>query len=694
MMFESANPIPNRPSRLSRVLRALQREQWLFLLTLSVCLGASAVWLRRFPPTYQSKAKVLIELSPPAQQSMQSSATDELDSDSRRSLLNNEIELITSETLYRRALSETELSIAQAPIDGLSAAVIARTNTIKIVYRSQSSQIPQIVLDAVLKAYTDDNILSNRKQVSATRKFIEENIPLQLQELEIAQQKLEEFQIQHSFLGTNADTEGVSQTYQKIYDQYNSILAEQELNQEKINSLKAQLPLDLTTALKIAGLYQDPQYQTLQSKLLDAEAELATLRSRYTNDHPLVRTALGERDQLQSMISELSQVIAGAQVSQLDLSLNPVQQNLVGQWFQLEIEHSAKAAQLNQLSQQLEQLKARRDELPALIKQQTLLQAEVEKAKQSYLALAESYTNSQVLETQTLGNVKLLDQASSPAILSPRTLHYDLAYLLSVAVSFGMVWLRCISRNSLDDIQSYTEILPLPVLATLPRSGDGRLVSQKDPESCQLLSNYQMLQAHIRMLPCNIKVIGVCSWLDGEGSSLVAENLSLLEAQFGRRVLLIKACTNIEPNMRLIQPNHPHKALDKAEQDSSSQITLEATALVSSMENQLWQAPDLNNRELECFDILSYCVASSMSFYKKWMLLLERVSESYDLVVIDCPPASQSASTTMLTSLSDGMLWVAAPDKLGREGAEAAVQSIETWKTRLLGQVVIADQDE
>ncbi len=666
----------NRKPLPQRIGQALWRERWIGLLTLPLFMGAAIYQIRQIPSVYQSRAEILIESQQSTEKLVSAvsapAGIGRLDAIGfRANPISNQLALVKSRALFNRAMKAADL---KAPYSGFSANTISGTDVIQIRYQSESPEKSQQVVEAVTDLYIEENLAGNRQKASTARQFLEERLPSLEEELRTAQDQLQAFQNQYTFLGTSSEIQNSSEAVNQLQRRINDIQADLSFTTQKIDSLKSQLPANLTSALRVAGLLQDPAYQRLRNELLDAEATLANLRSRYTEANPQVLAAVDKRDQIQAMLDQTQASLLGEQVEAVDLTLDPVRRNLVEEWFNLEVDRGAQEARLNQLTLQLGAFTQRLDQLPELIKQHSRLRTEVDKAEQTFLAFADRLTASQLIEQQSLGNVRVIEPArlNRSPIAPQRDVLYAMATVVSLAVTLGLVGLKRLFSNTLEP-GDLIDCLPIPVLAVITSGSKGRLLQATQAETTHLLSRYQVLQAHLRMLPRHANVIGVCSWTDQEGSATVAENLALLEAQAGRRVLLIdtKVAESDPPRFKRFQPA-------AAEAASSTQLPTLDDILANS-----------SRSGLQGFDILMYHVATTLLFYKKWSQLLDRLRKKYDLIVIDSPPLEQGAAATLLASMSDGMIWVSSPPMLGRKGATAAAAAIQNWETRLLGQVIL-----
>lgn len=672
--------ISTRPSFAQSALNALSKERWPFLITLMVLLGLSSVIIRRIPFTYSAKAKVLIEYPRSTEQLAGLNNQVELGRldavGEKVNPINNQVILLSSYPTFKKALNQLSISEANFSHINLTVDSVKGTDLIEVSYQSPSPQVAAAITQAIVGVYVQDNLLTNRNKGSSARKFLQMRLPELKNQLKEAQDKLEGFQTQNRFLGTAIETDALTKTLIDLKAQVNTAQVQLAFTAEKVVRLKAQLPPDLDASVNAAGVSQDIGYQQLQTKLLQAEADLADLQVRFTNLNPQVVSARNKRDQLKALLQEHSSSLTSGSSATTTASIDPLRQRLVEQWIGLESDRSAQASQLSKLNQQLRQAQQQSEQLPLLIKQQTRLQTAVEAAQKEYFTFREKFTTSQLAEQQNISNVRVVESANINfmPVAPNRPLLYAIALVISTGISLLVVWLLQRHNDVIDGVLALKEILPIPILATIPWSGDGLLGHEEAVLESSLGHSYQLLQAHMRMLPQNVQVVAVCSGVANEGRSSVATNLATIEAHSGQRVLLIDAHGSCE------QTGDRHNSSfgnQKVEQTGDRYL-----------DNGSAREALLN------FDILPTGDTPPPFFYKKWLALLEQNRKQYDLIIVDCPPVLDSPDATVLASMCDGVLWVARPERLGRRAAAACLENLHTWNTRLLGQVVVGAEKQ
>jgi uncharacterized protein involved in exopolysaccharide biosynthesis/Mrp family chromosome partitioning ATPase len=656
------------------VLQAINKERVPFLITLTLLLGVGTVLTQLPERIYESKSTLLIQAPATSARLIspgeQPAVVGELDAvGDRVSPVNNQVALLKSRPIYDLALERLNLTTSEAPHGNLQVSGVDGTDLVEVSYQSNSSELAAEVVQAVVEVYMEQNLSANRAQGSQARQFIEEQLDGLRNELAQTRERLESFQTSSGFLGTAVETDSITESLNNFASQVAAARADLSATEQRIAQLRTQLSDDPLATLNAAGVSQDPAYQELQSQLVEAQGQLADYENRFTDNDPYVISARERRDRIQALMNQRSEQLLGGSTQQ---PVDPIRQRLVEQWFTLQAERSAQAARLAQLTQQYNQLQARSRQLPELIKQQSQLQLDAELAEQEYRTFEQQYTATRIAEQQEVSNVRVVEPATvndNPVAPNDKLL-LALVVVVSTAIALALVWLLRSRSNSLEETKDLKQILPLPILATVPQQGNGRLTLEESLDRQPLSHSYQLLQAHMRMLPQQVKAIAICSWVPQEGRSSVAYNLALTEAKSGQRVLLIDAHRRPSPTSAL--------AFQRSEAGDTNG-------------SPSWQSTV--QKVISSFDVLPQVAASLTTNYRDWLVLLEQARERYDRVILDCPPACQGADAALLASLSDGVLWVVYPDLIGRQGVTAAAETLQTWSTRLLGQVVIGVDD-
>ena len=170
------------------------------------------------------------------------------------------------------------------------------------------------------------------------------------------------------------------------------------------------------------------------------------------------------------------------------------------------------------------------------------------------------------------------------------------------------------------------------------------------------------------------RVIGITSANRGEGKSTTAINLSYVLAEAGKRTLIIDA------DLRL--PTIAKKLEINAAPGLSNLL-----AGANSEDDAIWESDDFENWAiLPSGDIPPN--PTEMLSSPQMASLIERLSESFDFIIIDLPPVNIVSDALVASSVLDGMVVVVRENYSGRRELASCMRQLELSGVKLLGFVM------
>ena len=348
-----------------------------------------------------------------------------------------------------------------------------------------------------------------------------------------------------------------------------------------------------------------------QSKLLDAEQRRRELEARFTANHPLVQTLDGQIAALRSDIANIQIRIKG---------------------------------------------------LPALQQEAVRMERDVKVNTELYQSLLNNAMQLRLVKEGKVGNVRVLDEAIPPS--SPIKPNREV--IIAAALALGLFLGICAAfvRNAfveqrLRDPHEVEADIGLPVFSTIPTSPAQEAIAARrlsgatgvrlltiekadDPAVESLRSLRTAMQFAMLESPNNRVLI--TGPTPGVGKSFVAANFAALMAAAGRRTLLIDAD---------LRRGHTHQYFGLQRHGGLSELIAGSLTIQQTVHRQVVPSLDFlatgqlppNPAELLVSD----------SFKSN----LERLSEQYDLVVIDAPPVLVAADTSTVATHVGTVLLVA-----------------------------------
>ncbi|RYF35159.1 MAG: polysaccharide biosynthesis tyrosine autokinase [Comamonadaceae bacterium] len=348
-----------------------------------------------------------------------------------------------------------------------------------------------------------------------------------------------------------------------------------------------------------------------QTKLLEAQQRRRELEARFTPNHPLMQT-------LDSQIAALSRDIGDVQ--------------------------------------------GRIKSLPAVQQDAVRMQRDVTVNTTLYQSLLNQALQLRLVKEGKVGNVRLLDSATVPEI--PVKPQRGMIVGVSLIVGLFLGILAAFVRNGLIEqrIRDPHEVemeTGLPVFSTIPLSSaqkgiaERRLtgatgvrllaIEQPDDPAIESLRSLRTAMQFAMLESPNNRVM-ITGATPGVGKSFVTANFAALMAAAGKRTLLIDAD---------LRRGHIHQYLGLQRHGGLSELIAGSLTIQQTVHRQVVPNLDLlatgqlppNPGELLLSD--------------SFTTILEKLSEQYDLVVIDTPPVLVAADTAAVATHAGTVLMVA-----------------------------------
>ena len=176
------------------------------------------------------------------------------------------------------------------------------------------------------------------------------------------------------------------------------------------------------------------------------------------------------------------------------------------------------------------------------------------------------------------------------------------------------------------------------------------------------------------------RVVGITSPTREEGKSTTAINLSYALAETGKRVLLIDADLRL-PTVA--------KKMDIKSAPGLSNVLVGA----ESEQNAVWISDEAENWNIiPSGDIPPNPTEMLASAQMKQ--LIERLSVSYDFIILDLPPVNIVSDALAVSEILDGMIVVVRENYSGRRELQSCMRQLKLSGVKILGFVMIATSED
>jgi len=666
--------------------RVIKKRRWIVLSVLLVIVTIVTIRMYQLPVVYEATGRIIINPQLPLRVTREKETAADLSSNDAQ-YLETQQNVLRSRELARRVIEALHLErhpefadittrvadpdrqrvlLIDRFLANLKVELVRNTRVVAVTY---SAHDPQLAARAVNELFTQYGEYMLEARSDSTRKateWLQEQLALLRERAEKAQEELVRYSRENEIVQLS---ENQTITVERLAD-LNRRLIEAETDR-----IRAETLYRLSREGEVEALppvLADPQVQALNARLAELRQELAQLNVEYQPTHPRV--------------ARVREQIAEAE-RQLALAKRRILANI-------EAEYKAAVRRERDLRAALEQQRAETLRQNERAIELSLRKREVEVTTQLYEGLLEKLNDVKLLSTLTTTNVQILDKAEVPLRPArPRKLfNIGLSVLVGLVLGVGLALFVEYLDNTVKSAEDVDRLLGLPVLGLVPAleslerrrwSALPRVHRAKEGERPILISERRrssfaeafrtlrtsVLLSHAEHPP---RTILFTSSSPGEGKTTTAVNTAISLAQMGARVLLIDGDLR-KPGLHKVLNVKNHPGLSAY---LTRPLDLEAVILHQPAEN--------------LFVIPAGAIPpnpSELLGSAKMRELIAQVSQRYDFVLVDSPPAS-TPDALVLSALVDGVILIIRCGETPRELVHRAHQALLDVNARIFGVVL------
>ena len=606
--------------------------------------------------------------------------------------IDTESEIIRSSPIVSKTITFLKLKNSNGetlPVGSLSKNLnlktIRGTDVLQVSYRSTNPQEARNVVNTIIKNYLESNISSNRTEAKAAKEFLSSQLPKVEEQLKQAEANLRAFKEKNNLVVLDVEAKSGLESLSNLYATINQIQGQLAAVETRSQSLQKEIKLNTQEAIDLTALSQSTAVQQALTEYQSIQRDIAVARTTYSSQHPtIVSLTLKEAALKQELESRVAQTIGSSKsLPQQRRQVGILTQSFTQDLVKSEVEKLALRSQLEELQKVFTDNRKRLDSLPRLEEKQLQLQRKLSVAQGTYEQLLKQFQIVQIVESQNVGNAKLVEEGTVASRISPViSLNLSLGGFLAILLGLGTALLLEAMDRSLKNIEEAKLLLALPLLGTVPlitgkenkSIGDGNQNSPLIAQSYALTNSFEIIQTNLNFsLPDqHLQVILVTSATQGEGKSFVAANLATVMAKRGRRVLLVDA------DMR--RPRQ-HKIWQESNVKGLSNILSNQTYLEEIIIQPL---PNLDLLTAGTVPPNPVTLLDSHSMED----LINQARNNYDFVIIDSSPLMAVADPLIISKLVDGILLVVRLGQVDSGEVVMAKSLLDQSKTPILGMLL------
>ncbi len=565
------------------------------------------------------------------------------------------------------ARQEKPVDYVELVRQALSVEPVKDSRMVFVKARHPSPKWATRLANAAINAYIQHNLQTRRKITEDAAGWLADQALELKHRMEDAENRLHAFKADQKMLSVSLeDRQNItSQRLQDINQTLNKVqteLATMESKRKQILDIKAaKLPLD-----SIDQIIDNRLIQQLKESYFELQEQQAELASRYLPAHPKYEAIIEKIEVTRrSLDREIDNVLAS-----------------------IESAYQAKLREERTARRRLAQVKAEALEVNKKSLQYGRLKRESETASQLYQLVVKRQKEATLASLQETNNVYKLDPAIAPEVpVHPRVkLNILLAAVVGLLGGIGLAFFLEYLDNTFKSQDDIERLLQIPFLGIIPsiklepqneeggeqRLRDNYLISHPKStvaEACRTVRTNILL-----MSPENpARRLLITSPNPQEGKSTVCINLGITMAQSGSRVVML------DTDMR--RPRL-HKTFG-----IESGLGLTTTILGEADLDAVTHVSEVPGLDvIPCGPIPPN--PTELFHTERFRRLIDDLSERYDRVIFDSPPALMVADPLILSSMMDGVVLVVKSARTSSDLGRRAVRQLRDVNAPILGAVI------
>ncbi|MBM3268855.1 MAG: P-loop NTPase [Candidatus Sericytochromatia bacterium] len=666
-------------------LRPLLQRRWRAMaFTAAVVLVGGAFLLSAQAPRFETSGKLMVMRLDQRMGGVKvaNDPVPEL-SDSSRPLF-TQAQILASAPLLDEVVARLDLkSAAGQPLSAgelarrITVTPILNTDVIEVRGKGRSGEEASRIVSTLFEAYQRRIAEFRRAGVREGLRLIDEQLAAARGHLANAENKL----LAYRRTAATVDLpEQIRRDVAQLADFDRDIQArhaESERARVRASKLQQQLGMRVRDAIAILSIEQNPRIRSLREQLIAAES--SPLRSQGLGPENPQMLALERHTR--SLRAQLKVALRGdiAAATPLD----EVRRGLVGTLLAAETDAQAAQAGLRVAQAGREALRARMVRYPDVALRTAQLEREVSVAAEVYRELLRRREEARISLSIAPHFAQVIQPPGLPQkpVAPLRGQAAPVLALLALAAAFGAGILRELFDRTMRPEDLATHLPSMRVLATVPRLKrselrGGELVASGDtaPHFTDALRGLGLaIEDELPATPGKARVIGLTSATPGEGKSVTAANLALCLAESGHRVLLVDG------------DRHRPRVHDLFE------IPERRAGLSEILQGQM--APEAAVQAAAGIHVVP---AGGQRGSSRGTRLIKRIGpaldawrEQYDFILVDLPPMMMFAEVAHFARHTDGLLLLAAIERIAADTLSGAVKQLRTIRKPVLGLVAL-----
>lgn len=527
---------------------------------------------------------------------------------------------------------------------------------VDIRFTSPDPEFSAKVVNAWSDAFIQTNLERKVQATSYGRNLLQRQLAQQKERLDESQRQLVTYASQERIINLPAQQNGDGST------------AERSIVADDLASLNAALSQATAERIAAEARYREAGRAGASSEALRNQAinSLRQRRAEYAAEYQKLMT--------QFEPGYPAALALKSQIDQLDRSIANEERRVSGS---IETEYRGAVERERALKARVEQLKGSYLDLRRRSIQYNIFQQEVDTNRALYEGLLQRFKEIGVAGGVGVNNISVVDQADVPQKPSSPRLLINLAIALLVGLGIGAALAFILEQmdEAIADPGEVERRLGLPLLGSVPKVDDVTPKEALLDRKSDLVDAYLAIQTNLAFTTEHgvPRSLSVTSTRPAEGKSTTALALATMLARSGKRVILVDGDMRSPSVHHLGGVGHDHGLSNfLTGQDDIAPLT--------------FKMADLGFTAMSAGPIPPN--AAELLTGNRLSILIDRLHEHFDHVVIDSPPVMGLADAPLIASRVEGVVYAVESHGIRSTLVKTALARLASANARIFGGVL------
>jgi capsular exopolysaccharide synthesis family protein len=679
-----------------KIWEILLRRKWVLVGTFLAFFSVVVIGTKIITRTYKAQAKLLVETSDSLTSLMSNlGLQDQLGmSLTSTESYETDIALATIRPLLEELISSLDLKSrsgeAISPSDLVDSSMLTKLLPQPYIRVGQYEDADMLAIESfsadpeeatnmsnkLAELYINDRLGKTREEYKSARIFIESQMQKVKEEYYDSLSDLKNFRIQEGTVDLSLETQNLINkiaTLTNTYEENERMIFESEKEIAEIEKKLSNMDRFRTDWKEFK---ENDELRNLKAKLNDLLIKISEKSIFIKEEHPEYKQYEKQVETVKGLMKDQANVIFDTERFTVDPVYDELSKKLVGEY----IEREVALSKSNILRKYIDEYQDELLEIPVKHVENSKLDLALSVNKEMFKNLLEYMTQVGVAESMTLSNIKLVELATVPEEPEFPKRNLSLALGLFLGLFWGLFaafFMEYIDNTvkTPDDIKKHFKNLSL--LGTVPKTKfhkGSNLISDLSPTS-PIVEIYRTIRNSIRYASIDkpIKTLMTTSAVKSEGKSSFVSNVATTFSAEGKKTIIV--------DMDLRRPSI-HRFFGISNDTGITNVITESLnledAIVQTDYDGLYVLPSGPIPPDPTKLIES----------KKIKEIIDRLTEMYDMVLIDTPPVMAVNDAMILGRMAEAVVMIIESGAVAFSILEHSAEQINKAGINLIGVVL------